>query len=121
MADILIALGRIIFGLFFVIAGVRNFKGFATAAANKTSYGFVLPKPIIALGFAIQLLCGAALVANILVIPASLLLILFLILATSLYHNPLQYPAADRGLHIYLCLVNSAFIGYLLLIIGNAL
>src|SRR3954463_13575231 len=83
----LILIGRIVFGLFFLIAGLRNFAGFKARIPSKTNYGWELPPPIVALGFAMQLLGGLSLVFGFLTLYGAALLILFLALATSLYHN----------------------------------
>jgi len=119
--ELLIALGRIIFGLFFVIAAVRNTRNFATHRKNKTNYGWTLPAPVLAAGFALQLIAGLALVIDVQTVWASIALIVFLCIATPLFHNPLMFKPEERGLHIYLDLVNIAFVGFLLQIIGHAL
>lgn len=119
--ELLIAIGRIIFGLFFVIAAVRNARNFATHKKNKTNYGWPLPAPVLAAGFALQLIAGLALVFDVQTVWASIALIVFLLVATPLFHNPLMFKPEERGLHIYLDLVNIAFVAYLLQIIGHAL
>jgi putative oxidoreductase len=54
----LIVTGRVVLGLFFVIAGIRNFLHFSERAALKTNYGWGLPPAVTALGFAMQLAGG---------------------------------------------------------------
>lgn len=119
--EILIAVGRIVFGLFFVVAAIRNARGFAGWTQNNTNYGWPLPAPVLMIGFALQLVAGLALVFDIQTVWASIALIVFLLVATPLFHNPLMFKPEERGLHIYLDLVNIAFIGFLLQIIGHAL
>lgn len=114
-------IGRVIFGAFFVIAGTRNFAGFGERVkTSATNYGWKLPVPLLALGFAIQLLGGLALILNVQVAPAAIALIVFLVLATSLFHNALMFPRGERDLHIYLVLVNVTLAGGLLLIMADA-
>ena len=52
LAATLILAGRVILGLFFVIAGVRNFLRFSERSSPDTNYGWELPMPVTALGFA---------------------------------------------------------------------
>lgn len=120
--EMLTLLGRTLFGLFFVVAGIRNFAAFPKRIeTSSTNYGWKLPVPLLAIGFAIQLLGGLALIFGIGVVPAVAALILFLILATALYHNALMFPRSERDLHIYLVLVNITLAGGLLMIAANAL
>ena len=53
-AATLILIGRVILGLFFIIAGLRNFMRFGEPGRRtpKTNYGFALPAPVTALGSA---------------------------------------------------------------------
>jgi len=118
--EILIAAGRIIFGLFFVIAGVRNFAGFTARTNLPTNYGWPLPAPLLAAGFTTQLLGGLALIAGLWTAWGAIALILFLIVATPLYHNLFRFKGAERLPHLYFTLVNITLSGGLLQIIANA-
>ena len=120
-AELLLTIGRIVFGAFFVIAGARNFAGFRERIPSVTNYGWALPVPIVALGFAVQLLGGLALVLGIWTIAGALVLIVFLALATALYHNLFLFHGKDRDPHLYLVLVNITLAAGLLMIIGTAL
>jgi putative oxidoreductase len=119
--DLLIAIGRIVFGLFFLVAAYRNFRGIKTRIGSPTNYGWALPTPLLVVGYLMQLVGGLALVANYETVYGAALLIVFLFIATPLYHNPLMFLKADRGLHIYLDLVNITLVAGLLQIIGNAM
>jgi putative oxidoreductase len=120
-AATLILLGRIILGLFFVIAGIRNFLNVAKASQSETNYGFKLPVPVVALGFASQLVGGLSVALGILPGWGAALLILFLIGATTLFHNFLLFQGEARKPHLYFTLVNCALVGYCLMVIGLAL
>lgn len=121
LAAALILTGRVILGLFFVIAGIRNFAAMASTARYDTNYGFNLPKAIAAIGFAVQLLGGLAVTLGIFPIWGAALLILFLIGATSLFHNLFLFSGEARKPHLYFTLVNIALAGYCLMVIGLAL
>jgi putative oxidoreductase len=120
-AETLTIIGRVVFGVFFLIAGIRNFAGFAERRGRPTNYGWSLPGPVMAIGFAVQFLAGLGLIANIWTVPAAVALIAFLILATPLYHNPLMFKGEERAPHLYLTLVNVTLAAGLLLVIADAL
>jgi putative oxidoreductase len=121
IAATLILIGRIIFGLFFLIAGLRNFAGFKSRIPSKTNYGWNLPAPIVALGFAMQLVGGLSLIAGFWTVWGAALLIVFLVLATAMYHNMFLFHGKERDPHLYLVLVNITLASGLLMIIGLAL
>lgn len=114
----LLLVGRVVFGLFFLIAGIRNFAGFKDRIPSMTNYGWPLPPPVVALGFAIQLVGGALLVFGLFVDWAAIALIAFLVLATSLYHNLFRFTRKARDPHLYLTLVNITLASGLLMIMG---
>ena len=120
-AATLIIVGRVIFGAFFLIAGIRNFLHFDDRKQLATNYGWPLPAPALVLGFAVQLLGGLALVAGMWIVPTALALIAFLVLATPLYHNLFMFQDKERDPHLYLTLVNITLAGGLLLVMAQAL
>jgi len=121
IAATLILIGRVILGLFFVIAGIRNFLHFAERSTPQTNYGWKLPAPVTALGFAAQLVGGLSVTFGIFPAWGALVLILFLIGATELFHNFLLFKSPERDPHFYFTLVNIALCGYCLTIIGLTL
>jgi putative oxidoreductase len=116
----LIVIGRVVLGLFFVVAGIRNFLHFSERAALDTNYGWKLPPAITALGFAMQLVGGLSVTLGIMTGWGAALLILFLIVATALFHNALMFKGEAQAPHLYLTLVNTALSGYCLMVIGTA-
>jgi putative oxidoreductase len=120
-ASTLMIIGRVIFGAFFLIAGARNFLNFSDRRHLLTNYGWPLPAPLLAAGFAVQLLGGLALLSGIWTATAAIALIAFLIAATPLYHNLFLFRGKDRDPHLYLTLVNITLAGGLLLVIADAL
>jgi putative oxidoreductase len=116
----LMIVGRVIFGAFFVIAGIRNFLNFGERKKLATNYGWPLPAPLLAAGFAVQLLGGLALVTGVWTAVGAVALIAFLIAATPLYHNLFLFRGNERDPHLYLTLVNITLAGGLLLVIADA-
>lgn len=121
LAATLILLGRAILGLFFVIAGIRNFLHFSDRVAMKTNYGWKLPAAVTALGFASQVIGGLSVLLGVYPAWGAALLILFLIGATSLFHNLFLFKGEEQQPHIYFTLVNCTLAGYCLMVIGLAL
>lgn len=120
-AATLMLLGRIIFGLFFVIAAFRNTVGFRDRIPSVTNYGWSMPPVLVAAGFAMQWIGGISLVLGWFTVLGALLLIVFLVLATACYHNLFRFKGKERDPHLYLTLVNITLVGGLLLVIADAL
>lgn len=114
----LIVLGRFLLGLMFIIAGVRNFLRLEERFAFKTNYGFVLPKPAIIVGFAVQLVGGISVAFGLWPAWGALALIAFVIPATAFYHNLFMFRGKEREPHVYFVTVNLALIGAFLLVIA---
>ncbi|HWA20521.1 MAG TPA: DoxX family membrane protein [Devosia sp.] len=113
-----IFVGRFLLGLMFIIAGIRNFARLEERFAFKTNYGFVLPRPAIVLGFAVQLIGGISVAFGLLPAWGALALIAFIVPATAFYHNALMFSGKEREPHIYFVTVNMALIGAFLLVIA---
>ncbi|WP_442583004.1 DoxX family protein [Mesorhizobium sp. ASY16-5R] len=120
-AELLTHIGRIVFGGFFLIAGIRNFLHFRERTELSTNYGWRLPAVLVAVGFAMQLVGGVSLIFNLHAATGAGLLIVFLVVATSLYHNFFMFQGKERDPHLYLTLVNITLAGGLLMIIADAL
>ena len=117
---LLTIIGRVVFGAFFLIAGIRNFLHFGERRQMATNYGWKLAAPLMAVGFAVQLVFGLALILDIWTVPSAAVLIGFLIAATSLYHNLFRFRGKERDPHLYLTLVNITLAAGLLLVIADA-
>ena len=120
-AAILMLVGRAIFGAFFLIAGLRNFAHFSERKVLATNYGWPLPAPLLAIGFAAQLIGGLSLILGLWPVVGALVLIVFLIAATPLYHNLFMFHGKERDPHLYLTLVNITLCGGMLLVIADAM
>lgn len=118
LTAILIVAGRFLLGLMFIIAGVRNFIHLSERFDLKTNYGFVLPKPLIVVGFATQLIGGISIAFGLWPFWGALALICFVIPATAFYHNLFMFTGKDRDPHLYLVTVNAALCGAFLLVMA---
>ena len=117
-AETLILAGRVVLGLFFVVAGIRNFMHFSERKSMETNYGWTLPPAVTAFGFAAQLAGGLSVAFGIYPQRGAALLILFLVSATALFHNFLRFEGEARQPHLYFTLVNCALVGYCLMVMG---
>ena len=106
LTAILIVAGRFLLGLMFIIAGIRNFLRLKERFAFKTNYGFVLPRPAIVLGFAVQLVGGISVAFGLWPFWGALALIAFILPATAFYHNLFMFTGKEREPHIYFVTVN---------------
>ena len=114
----LIIIGRFLLGLMFIIAGVRNFLRLEERLGFKTNYGFVLPRPAIVIGFAVQLVAGISVAFGLWPFWGALALIAFLIPATAFYHNFFMFQGKEREPHIYFVTVNLALLGAFLIVMA---
>lgn len=119
-ASTLMIVGRVIFGGFFLIAGIRNFLHFGERTQLPTNYGWPLSAPLLVTGFAVQVVGGLSLIFGLWTVAGALALIAFLFGATPLYHNLFLFKGKERDPHLYLTLVNITLVGGLLLIIADA-
>ena len=104
-------IGRILLGLLFIISGVQSAmdsQGFATSIAGK---GLPFPTYLAYLALAAKILGGLSVATNWYVSTGKLILILFTLATTVLFHNPMQDPSQMTNM-----LKNLAIIGGLLLI-----
>ncbi|QDZ12321.1 DoxX family protein [Devosia ginsengisoli] len=120
-ASLLMLTGRIVFGLFFLIAALRNTIHFRERIPSATNYGWAMPPVLVAGGLAMQWIGGLSLVLSFYPVLGALVLIAFLVLATACYHNPLAFEGKARDPHLYLVLVNITLAAGLLLVIADSL
>lgn len=83
---------RICLCIIFINSGIGKIFGFAGTAGMMGSKGLPIPEVLLAFTIAFQLLGGFSLLLGYKVKLGSLLLILFLIPATIVFHNPIGNP-----------------------------
>lgn len=103
---------RICLCIIFINSGIGKIFGFAGTAGMMGSKGLPIPEVLLAFTIAFQLLGGFSLLLGYKVKLGSLLLILFLIPATLVFHNPLADPNELNSF-----LKNIGLIGGLLMVI----
>ena len=83
---------RICLCIIFINSGIGKIFGFANTAEMMASQGLPIPQVLLIFTIAFQLLGGLSLLFGYKVKIGSLLLILFLIPATLVFHNPIGNP-----------------------------
>lgn len=94
-SDGLALLGRVLLGVLFVISGFEKITGFAGTAGFIASKGLPMPTVLAAVAVAIEFLGGIALVVGFKTRWAGLLLAVFLVVITPVFHNFWDAPAAE--------------------------
>jgi putative oxidoreductase len=107
-------LGRVLLGGLFVVAGIRHFFIFAGVAQAMAARGVPLPKLVLALGSAFEVVAGLLLILGIFVPLAALGLAVFTVLASVMLLNFWGMEGAARDNAISVWQSNLAIIGGLL-------
>ena len=113
---IVFIIARILMGLPFVVAGIRNFRNLDRLVGIME--GRKVPNARIAtiFGVAVQLISAVLIVIGVLVPWAALGLAAFLAAATLIVHPYWTFPKEERFPHINACIVNTSLVGGFLLL-----
>lgn len=103
---------RICLCIIFINSGIGKIFGFASTAEMMANSGLPIPEVLLVFTIAFQLLGGLSLLLGYKVKIGSILLILFLIPATLVFHNPIADPEELNSF-----LKNIGLIGGLLMVI----
>ena len=89
-------LGRILVAAVFVLSGVNKMGNFAGTAAFMTSAGLPMAELLLVPTIAIEIVCGLMLVVGWQTRAAALVLLLFMVPVTAVFHNP--WAATDAAM-----------------------
>ena len=89
-------LGRILVAAVFVLSGINKMGNFAGTAAFMSSAGLPMAELLLVPTIAIEIICGLMLVIGWQTRFAALVLLLFMIPVTAVFHNP--WAAADAAM-----------------------
>jgi len=126
VSSILFALGQILLGGAFIIHAIRNLRNNVARLSGLLAERRIADgERLVRIGIALQFAGGVLTVLGIFSPGLGLLggvaMIVFLVIATLLFHPPWAFPAADRGPHIYASVMNAGICGAFLLIIAHGL
>ena len=114
LSNPLALLGRMLMSWLFIPAGLGKLTGFAGAVGYATSAGMPMAQAGVAVGLAIELLGGLALLLGFYTRWAALLLAFFTLVATFVFHAYWAVPAEQVAMTQLLFNKNVAVIGGLL-------
>ena len=117
----LLFLGRLLLGGAFVLAGLRNVQNEAFLTGLMTARGVPQAKLALWAGIVLQTIAGALVMAGLWTAIASAVLVLFLIVATPMFHNFWDHQGPDRASRINGFVGNVALAGGFLTLIAQSL
>lgn len=121
LASTLLFLGRLLFGGAFVFFGIRNFINFGKLRPSMAEMRLPLPDAALTVGLLLQTLGGALMAVGPLAPWGAAAIIVFLILATVLYHPFWAFAGEARGPHLNAFITNCALSGGALAVIAATL
>ncbi|HEV7276660.1 MAG TPA: DoxX family protein [Devosiaceae bacterium] len=121
LASTLLLIGRLLFGGAFVFFGLRNLRNFQKLRPTMAEKGVPLPDLALGLGLVTQTLAGLLILLGIMVPLGAAAMIVFLILATVLYHPFWAFAGDARAPHVSAFGINSALCGGALVLIAATL
>lgn len=113
---IVFIIARILMGLPFVVAAIRNFRNLDRLVGLMEGRKVPNARIVTIIGVAVQLVSAALIVIGVLVPWAALGLAVFLAAATLIVHPYWAFPKEERFPHINACIVNTALVGGFLLL-----
>ena len=111
LASTLFLIARLLFGGAFVFFGLRNFSNFQKLRPAMAEKRLPLPDVALALGLATQTLAGVLILFGFMVPLGAAMIIVFLILATLLYHPFWAFAGDARAPHLSAFTINTALCG----------
>jgi putative oxidoreductase len=112
--DPLALAGRLLLALLFLPAGISKLTGFAGTAGYISSVGLPMPQVAAAIALVVEIAGGAALLVGYGARIAAIVLAVFTLVASFLFHNYWTLPAAQQLIPQLLFFKNIAVVGGLL-------
>jgi putative oxidoreductase len=112
--------GRLLLGGAFVFAGIRNVLNASLLTQLMSARGVPQARLMLWLGIALQVAAGTLLIAGIWTALAAAGLILFLLVATPMFHNFWDHQGPERAAKINGVVGNVALIGGFLVVVAGA-
>lgn len=109
--SVMVLIGRVLLGWLFFISGWAKLTGIAGTIGYLTNLGVPMPGLMAWVAAVVEFVVGAALILGIATRYASLVMIIFVLVATFLAHRYWEYPAAQMQGQFNNFLKNIAIIG----------
>ncbi|MFC3324134.1 DoxX family protein [Mesorhizobium cantuariense] len=113
-------LGRLLLGGAFVFAGLRNIQNEAFLTGLMAARGVPQARLVLWLGIVLQVAAGVLVIAGLWTAIAAAVLLLFLIVATPMFHNFWDHQGPDRASRINGFVGNVALSGGFLTLIAQS-
>ena len=110
--------GRILLSSIFLLSGINKIMSFSTTASMMDDKGIFMAPLALTVAICVEVLCGIGLLTGIFARVSSLLLFLFLIPTTLIFHNFWDAPAAQAHMQQISFMKNLAIMGGLLIVAG---
>jgi putative oxidoreductase len=114
-------LARVLLGGAFVVFGLRNFLNFQKLRPGMAAKGVPLPDVALTIGLLLQTLGGALVLFGLLTPWGAAAIILFLILATMMYHPFWAFAGEERTTHLHPFITNCALSGGALALMATSI
>lgn len=126
MSGVLVVLAHVLLGGAFVIFGIRNWRfNVPRLSGILSGKNFPQAQNVVRFGIGLQSLGGLLTLLSIFVpvagVAGGAIMIVFLVLATVLFHPMWQFSGAERSPHTAAVLMNSSLCGAFLLVIARGL
>jgi putative oxidoreductase len=114
LQDPLALAGRLLLAMLFLPAGIGKITGFAGTVGYISSVGLFMPRVVAALALVIEISGGVALIAGYGTRVAAIVLAVFTLVASVIFHPYWSLPAAEQMIPHLLFFKNIAVVGGLL-------
>ncbi|MER9328302.1 DoxX family protein [Mesorhizobium sp. M0488] len=121
LASALLFLGRLLLGGAFVFAGLRNIQNAAFLTGLMAARGVPQARLALWAGIMLQIIAGVLVIAGLWTAIAAAVLVLFLIVATPMFHNFWDHQEQERASRINGFVGNVALSGGFLTLIAQSL
>ncbi|MGB3337271.1 MAG: DoxX family protein [Devosia sp.] len=118
---LILSLARVLLGGSFLLFGIRNIWNIAGLTAGLTARGMLLPRVSAIIGVGLQIVGGALTAIGPFGLVGGVMLIVFLVFATVLFHNFWDYSGTDRTTHFNATIMNLGLVGAFLLPVAAGL
>ncbi|MEI9427811.1 DoxX family protein [Mesorhizobium sp. Cs1299R1N3] len=117
----LLFLGRLLLGGAFVFAGLRNIQNAAFLSGLMVARGVPQARLALWAGIVLQIIAGVLVMAGLCTAIACAVLVMFLVVATPMFHNFWDHQGPDRATRINGFVGNVALSGGFLTLIAQSL
>lgn len=114
--DLAALVGRVLLALLFFISGLDKLGNYSGTMSYMTSAGLPMPQVLLVLTILIEVGCGLLVLLGLKARWAALIIALFLIPVTIVFHNPWASPADQQQMQMITAMKNLSIMGGLLLL-----